>query len=94
LGTSGCHCQASVEGELQLPLFFFSFNAIVFVSSLLFCICFLVLVRKFFLFCFVVFAILVDVNPKKKRIVGEEEHTSTELANGMGGVMNEGGLEG
>jgi hypothetical protein len=31
---------------------------------------------------------------KKGRIVGEEEHTSTKLANGMGAVMNEGGLEG
>ncbi len=42
-------------------------------SSLLFPFCFLVSVRKFVLFCFVVFATLVD---------------------GMGGVMNEGGLEG
>ncbi len=41
-----------------------------------------------------VFATLVDANPKKERIVGEEEQTSTKLANGMGGVMNERGLEG
>jgi len=57
-------------------------------------ICFMMLVRKFVLFCFVVFTTLVDVNLKKKRITGEEEEASIILANGMGGVMNEGGLEG
>jgi hypothetical protein len=31
---------------------------------------------------------------KKTRIVEEEEQASTKLANGMGGVMNERGLEG
>jgi len=42
----------------------------------------------------VVFVTLVNANPKKGRIVWEEAHTSTKWANGMGGVMNEGGLEG
>ncbi len=31
---------------------------------------------------------------KKTRTIGEEEHASTKLPNGIGGVMNEGGLEG
>jgi hypothetical protein len=31
---------------------------------------------------------------KKTRIARKEEQASTKLANGMGGVMNEGGLEG
>jgi hypothetical protein len=31
---------------------------------------------------------------KKTKVVGEEEHASTKMANGMGGVMSEGGLEG
>jgi hypothetical protein len=31
---------------------------------------------------------------KKTKIVGEEEQTSTKLADGIGGVMSEGGLEG
>jgi hypothetical protein len=57
-------------------------------------ICFLVLVKKFVLFCFVVFFNFVDANSKKTNIVGEEEQTSTKLANGMGVVMNERGLEG
>jgi hypothetical protein len=47
-----------------------------------------------FLFLFCVFATLVDVNPPKKRIVGKEEQDSTKLVDGMGGVINEGGLEG
>jgi hypothetical protein len=52
-----------------------------------------VLVRKFVLFCFVVFATLVNENLKKTRIVGKEEQVSTKLAYGMGSVMSEGGLE-
>ncbi len=68
LGTSGRHRQALVEGELRLPLFFFSFNAtFFFFPSLLLPICFLVLVRKFVLFCFVVFASLVNANPKRNK---------------------------
>ncbi len=31
---------------------------------------------------------------KKTRIAGEKEQTSTKLVDGMGNVMNEGGLEG
>jgi hypothetical protein len=31
---------------------------------------------------------------KKTKTVGEEEQVSTKLANGMGGFMNEGSLEG
>jgi hypothetical protein len=67
LGANWCHHQASVEGELQLPLFFFSFNVAIFFPSLLFPICFLVLVRKFVLFCFVIFATLVDANLEKNK---------------------------
>ncbi len=67
LGAHGHHCQALAEEELQLPLFFFSFNAAIFFPSLLLPIYFMVLVRKFVLFCFVVFATLVDVNPKKNK---------------------------
>jgi hypothetical protein len=41
----------------------------------------------------VIFATLVDVNPKKTRTIGEEEQASTKLVDGMGGVMNEKGFE-
>ncbi len=46
------------------------------------------LVRKFVLFYFVVFVTLVDANPKKARIAGEEDQASTKLVDGVGGVMN------
>jgi hypothetical protein len=67
LGASGRHHQASAQGELQLPLFFFSFNVTILFSLVLLLICFPKLVRKFALFCFVVFTTLVDANPKKNK---------------------------
>ncbi len=82
------------EGELQLHVFLFSFNAIFFFPHCCSLIFFLVLVRKFFLFSFVVFATFVNANPKKTRTIGVEEHVVTKLANGIGGVMSEGGFEG
>ncbi len=74
------------------PFFFFSFN-VFFFPSLVFPICFLVLIGKFYFIFFVVFITLVNENLKKKGTVGEEEQTSTKLADGMGSVMSEGGLE-
>ncbi len=54
------------RGTLAPP--FFSFPSMLyFPTSLLFTICFLVLVRKFVLFCFVAFATLVDPNLKKNK---------------------------
>jgi len=61
------HHQALIEEELRLPPPFFSFNVVGFFPSQLFPICFLMLVRKFILFCFVVFATLVNANSKKNR---------------------------
>ncbi len=49
------------------PFFSFPLTLLFFFSSLLFPICFLVLVRKFVLFCFVVFATLVNENLEKKQ---------------------------
>jgi len=42
----------------------------------------------------VVFTFLVNANSEKTRTIRKEEQTSTKLVDGMGGVMNEGGLEG
>jgi hypothetical protein len=52
---------------LWLPLFFFSFDVVVFYLSLLLRIYFLVLVRKFILFYFVVLATLINANSKKNK---------------------------
>ncbi len=55
-----------IGGCLSSFFFFFSFN-VVFFPSLVLPIYFLVLVRKFVLFSFVVFATLVDANPEKNK---------------------------
>jgi hypothetical protein len=41
-----------------------------------------------------VFTSLVNENSKKTRIGGKEQQTSVESIDGVGGVMNEGDLEG
>jgi hypothetical protein len=43
---------------------------------------------------FMVFTTLVDANSKKTKIAEEKEQASIKLADGMGGVMSEGSLEG
>jgi hypothetical protein len=53
-----------------------------------------VLLRKFILICFLVFASLIDANLRKINIGGEKGLTLTDLVDGMGGVMSQRSLKG